>query len=131
MELTNKQIYEYAEKIENAFLNEKKYFPVKINFIIQKNKQILQQEKELIEKTRFEIIKKFGYLTKDESGNGYHIPQEKIEETNKELNDLLEFIQDLDIHTFNIEDIENVEFTPQQMDAILFMIDGDEDDLDD
>lgn len=127
MNLTNKQIYFYTEKIEKAFDNETKYFPVKINFIIQKNKQILQKEKELIDQSRFEIIKKFGFLEKETKGQ-YQIPIENIEETNKELDELLAISQNLDIYTINIEDIEDLEFTPQQMDAILFMIEEEDDD---
>jgi hypothetical protein len=40
----------------------------------------------------------------------------------KELNDLFSIEQELDIKTFHIDDLGSVEFTPAQMQTIMFMI---------
>lgn len=129
MKLKNKQIFEMANNLYRSFDGEKKYFPAKVNFCISKNKQILFKEYDEINTIRTEILNKYGKLDKEK--NTYSFEKDKIEIVNKELDDLLNMEQELNIYFIDIKDIENIEFTPQQMDAILFMIDGDEDDLDD
>ena len=129
MKLKNKQIFEMANNLYQSFEGEKKYFPAKINFCISKNKQLLFNEYDEINAIRAEILNKYGTLNKET--NTYSFEENKIKTVNKELNDLLNIEQDLNISFISIEDIKDIEFTPQQMDAILFMIDGDEDDLDD
>ena len=58
----------------------------------------------------------------DEEKQQYKIPDDKLEEASKELNDLFSIEQYLNIKTFSIESLGNAEFTPAQMQAMMFMI---------
>ena len=120
MKLTNVQIYNYANAYGEAFADFNAYLPVKANFILQKNVSALAAAAEEIEKARMGIAQHYGVL--NEEGTRYDIPQDKMIDVNKELQELFEIEQDLDIKTLSIEAFGNVEFTPAQMQAIMFMI---------
>lgn len=120
MKLTNYQIFEYTQNLFNIFKNDTLYIPVKANFYIQKNIKLIAVAGEEIEKSRLQIAQHYGALDKEK--NQYIIPSDKMAEANKEINDLFSIEQDLDIKTFKLEDLGNAEFTPKQMQAIMFMI---------
>ena len=122
MKLNNQQIYEYAQQL--SIFNECNIkMPVRINFYLQKNIQLIQHAAEEIERARLEIAAEYGTL--NETQTGYDIPVEKIQEANKELFDLFSLEQDLAIHQFLIDNFEGIELTYQQMSAIMFMIEED------
>ena len=118
MILTNQQIYEIYQNLAKAFLSETRYFPAKINFIIQKNLKILYEAAQEIENMRLNIISNYGKIDDD----NYMIYPENIEQANKELNDLSTIEQKINILYLTFQDIEDIELTPAQMGAILFMI---------
>ena len=120
MKLTNYQIFEYVQKLFNIFENNDLYIPVKANFYIQKNIRTIATAGEEIEKSRLQIAQHYGVLNQE--NKQYIIPADKIAEANKEINDLFSIEQDLDVKTFKLEDLGNIELTPQQMQAIMFMI---------
>lgn len=122
MILTNQQIYETYQKLAKVFLNETRYFPAKVNFIIQKNLKTLYEIAQEIENMRLNIINHYGKIHDDD----YIIYPENIEQANKELDDLSTVKQEVNILFLTFEDIANIEFTPAQMGAILFMIKEDE-----
>ena len=118
MFLCNQQIYENYQKLAKAFLNETRYFPAKANFVIQKNLKVFFEAAQEIENMRLNIIKNYGELKDNQS----IIYPENIQIANKELNDLSNIEQDINILYLQLKDIEDIEFTPAQMGAILFMI---------
>lgn len=120
MKLTNYQIFEYAQSLFDIFKNDNLYIPVKANFYIQKNIKLIAAAGEEIERSRLQIAQHYGILNHEQ--NQYIIPSDKIEEANKEVNDLFSIEQELDIKTFKLEDLGNAEFTPKQMQTIMFMI---------
>ena len=120
MKLNNQQIYQIANNVLSNLDNLNIYIPAKANFFIQKNISILAAAAQEIEKSRLEIAKHYGVL--DEEGQQYKIPEDKLEEASKELEDLFSIEQELDIKTFSIEALGNAEFTPAQMQAMMFMI---------
>lgn len=120
MKFNNQQIYQIANNTLSNLDNLDIYIPAKANFFIQKNISILAAAAQEIEKSRLEIAKHYGVL--DEEGQQYKIPEDKLEEASKELNDLFSIEQELDIKTFSIEALGNAEFTPAQMQAMMFMI---------
>ena len=120
MKFNNNEIYQLAGHITSNLDNLDIYIPAKANFFIQKNISILATAAQEIDKSRIEIAKHYGEL--DEQGQQYKIPEDKIEEASKELNDLFSIEQELDIKTFSIEALGNAEFTPAQMQAMMFMI---------
>lgn len=118
MKLTNNEIYQYAQNLRAFYIETK--MPVRINFYLQKNNQLIQQAAEEIDKARMEIGAQFGVA--NEEGTGYNIPPENMADANRELNDLFNLEQDIPIHKFKLDDFDGIELTYQQMSAIMFMI---------
>ena len=120
MKLTNEQIYNLTNSYTQEFVDFKSYIPAKVNFAIQKNMQILAAAAQGIEKTRMEVAKHYGVMS--ENGQGYEIPEDARPQVQQELNDLFSIEQELEIKTFSIDALGDVEFTPAQMQTIMFMI---------
>ena len=119
---SNAEIYSHSTALIKLFGNDNQnYFSAKINFIIQKNKNTLLDKAIEIEQARLEIIQKYGHLYEEDS-NQFVIPPEKVEIVNQELADLLSIEQELNILTIKIDDLDKVEFTPAQMEVLMFMI---------
>jgi hypothetical protein len=119
MKFSNNQIYEYGQKL-TIFSNNNSKMPVRINFYLQKNIQIITQAAEEIERTRLSLAAQYGTI--NETQTGYDIPNEYIETINRELNDLFSLEQELNIHQFKLEDFDSIELTYQELSAIMFMI---------
>ena len=122
MKLTNNEIYMHAQSLMMAFEDKEQKLPIKISFYLQKNKNTLLQLAQDIEQSRLEIARSYGEL--DQGTNQYIIPPEKMEEASKELNDLFNLEQDVQIYTINIDSFgDDLTITTAQMEAIMFMID--------
>ena len=74
MILTNKKIYNLARQLIEVFYDDKQKFPIKVNFYLQKNKNVLIKLAQDIEMARMEIIQSHGTL--DAESESYIIPQE-------------------------------------------------------
>ena len=66
------------------------------------------------------IAREFGELNED--GTQFIVPPAKMPEAQKEINDLFNLEQDLNIHIFKLDDFDGIELTYQQLSAIMFMI---------
>lgn len=120
MQLSNNFIYENAYKLYNLFNNNEQYIPIRLNFILRKNIQTLMNYMEQINEGRQAIGMQYGIPTED---GGFNVPTDKIDEANKELIDLGNIVQEVPIQTIKFNEIdENIKLTPQQMEAIMFMI---------
>lgn len=119
--MTNDEIYRCAIGIMNALSNIETPMPAAISFSITKNKKTISALAEDIEKYRIDILNRYG--AKIVENNIVSIPEEKVNDANKELEELLTISQEVRIYTFSIEDLQNVNLSPAQMEAILFMID--------
>ena len=121
MTLTNNEIYNYATGLVTEFgpdCNIK--LPVKINFFLQKNIKLLTEMAQDIDNSRMEIAKQYGVL--NENGTSYIVPDDKMEEAYRELNELFALTQEVNIRTFNINDFNDIELSYKQMNALMFMI---------
>ena len=117
--LTNNDIYFINEQFNKIFENSQQYLPAKVNFYIQKNKKKIAELAQEIEIARAEIIKNFGEQKEDQK---YYIPQDKIQEAQQELLDLLNIQQEIEVFTISLDDIENLHFTLPEMEALMIMI---------
>ena len=108
MKLTNKQIYDYILNLNQAFNNNQQKLPIKLNFYLQKNKNLLLDLSNEIEKMRMEIIQTYGKPDL-ENTNTYIIPKEDIETAQKELDELLKIEQEVNIYKMKFEEITNDE----------------------
>jgi hypothetical protein len=121
--LTNREIFTIGNAFEGAFQNDERYLPAKINFKIEKNKKNILDKMNEIEESRIKTIREFG----EEKDGQIQIPNEKVEEVNKEIAELFDIEQEMNIFMISFEDIENLEFTSAEMSALLFMIEDPED----
>lgn len=122
MKLTNNEIYSYAIALNEAFTDTTQRLPMKINFYLQKNKKILMELGQDIEASRAEIIRNYGELIED--GTQYSIPASNIEAAQKELEDLLNLEQEVNIYMIKSDSLpDDISLTTGQMEAIMFMID--------
>lgn len=121
--LTNREIFTIGNAFEGAFQNDERYLPAKINFKIEKNRKNILDKMNEIEESRIKTIRKFG----EEKDGQIQIPNEKVEKVNKEIAELFDIEQEMNIFMISFEDIENLEFTSAEMSALLFMIEDPED----
>jgi len=122
MKMTNNEIYIYTRQLMEAFQDGEQRLPIKVNFYLQKNKNTLLALAQDIEKARLEIAQTYGVL--DESGEQYQIPNEKLADASKELEDLFNLEQDVNIYKINIDSLsDDLTLTTAQMEAIMFMVD--------
>lgn len=122
--LTNNQIYNYTNSLIEQFLNTDIKFPVRVNFYLQKNKNTLLSLAQEIEQERVKIAQEYGVL--NEETQQYEVPPEKIQETRKKLDDLFNLTQEVKLYKIKLEDFGNIELTSGQMQALLFMIEDEE-----
>ena len=121
MKLTNLQIYNHASALLEEFGAECDLkLPVRINFFLQKNIQILTTLGKEVETARLAIIQQYGSLSED--GNSYVIPNDKVSVASAELEELLSLEQDVTIRTFKLSDFDTVDLSYKQMNALMFMI---------
>ena len=122
MTMTNNEIYTYTRQLMDAFSDGEQKLPIKINFYLQKNKNTLLALAQDIERSRLEIAQSFGTL--DEAGEQYVIPNDKLAEASKELEDLFNLEQDVAIHKISIDSLnDDLMLSAAQMEALMFMID--------
>ena len=122
MIMTNNEIYTYTRQLMEAFQDGEQRLPVKVNFYLQKNKNTLLALAQDIEKARIEIAQTYGTL--DETGEQYQIPNEKLADASKELDDLFNLEQEVNISKINIDSLsDDLTLTTAQMEAIMFMVD--------
>ena len=121
MQIKNIDIIKFYENLKKVFNNDEKYFPAKITFIILKNIKTFNVLAEEIYIARNNIIQHYGVQDKEDN-DSFIIPDEYKEIAQKELDDLIELEQEVPILKIKFSDIENLEFTMNQMEAIMFMI---------
>ena len=124
MKFNNQQIYDYATALVSLKQNHNLYIPVKANFVLQKNINAMIAAAQDIESARLGIARHYGTL--DQEQGQYLIPEDKAAAAGKELQDLFSLEQEINIRQFALDDLGNAEFTPAQMQAIMFMISEEE-----
>lgn len=121
--MTNLEIYAYADALMNAF-KEEMTLPVKVNFYLQKNMTRMVEAAKDIEKTRMEIIERYG--TRSEDGQNIEVPADMAEVVNKELEDLFTLEQEIKVNEIALDAFDGIDLTSAQVAAISFMIKDEE-----
>ena len=120
-DMTNLEIYNIATNLAEAFRDNTQKLPVKVNFFLQKNKKTLIALAQEIEEARLDIAKKYGTL--DIESGSYAVEAENVEVAQKDLANLFNIDQQVDIKMISYDDIDpDMELTTAQMEALLFMI---------
>ena len=118
--MSNAQIYALSNKLDSVLNSETRYMPAKIAYFIHKNKTKISEHFSIIEQARFGIIRHYGTL--DETTGSYNVPNEVLIKANQELEELLQIEQDIDISMIKLDDLVELDFTFEQMEALSFMI---------
>lgn len=121
--MTNLEIYAYADALMNAF-KEEITLPVKVNFYLQKNMTRMIEAGKEVEKTRMEIIQKYGTPTED--GQNIEVSADMVETVNKELEDLFALEQEIKVNEIALDAFDGIDLTSAQVAAIAFMIKDEE-----
>lgn len=126
--MSNLDILNTATALIEAFQSEEaknQQFPVKVNFFLQKNMNALIEMARDVEKTRSDIITKYGEPSPD-NNEQYIVPDDKIEEAAKELNDLFTLEQEVAVNMLKLDWFDGIDMTAQQVAAITYMIEDEE-----
>lgn len=126
--MSNLDILNTATALIEAFQSEEtknQQFPVKVNFFLQKNMNTLIEMARDVEKTRSDIITKYGEPSPD-NDEQYIVPDDKIEEAAKELNDLFALEQEVAVNMLKLDWFDGIDMTAQQVAAITYMIEDEE-----
>ena len=123
--MTNNEIYNHANNLLSAFEDMANLsLPVKVHFYFQKNMDKVVTMAQDIEKSRTEILNKYGTL--DPETQTYKFEEETVEKVNQDMADLFSLEQEVKIHVIPMEWIEDMELTAKQVNAFSFMFDIDE-----
>lgn len=120
MKFKNNEIYILANALVTNLKEFSGYIPAKANFFIQRNTNALTAAAREIEETRLGILKHYG--TTNEETRHFDISDENRALAEKELLELFEIEQEIDIKTFSLDSLGDTNFTTEQMQAIMFMI---------
>ena len=110
--MKNLEIYNIAISLMENFKDELN-LPVKVNFYLQKNMTAIVEMAQEIDKTRKEIIEKFGTPVK-EGSDEITVAPENLDAANKELTDLFELEQDVKIYPIKLDWFGDINFSSQQ-----------------
>lgn len=119
--LTNGEIVKIIQANEQI---KYKTLPIKASYAISKNLNILNREIKAYEQERLKLIDKYG--SKDEEGkliieNG-SFKIDNVQEFNEKFKELAEISNELEIHSLNIDILENEKFSPIELEAIDYML---------
>lgn len=123
-QFSNQEILSYAQQLSKVILNaaEDIELPVRVNFYLQKNIKTFLKAAQEINEMRLKIGKKYGEY--DKETQSYQIQDKnKLELAQQDLKNLLSIDQILDIYMISLTDIEDLKLTVAEMNAMLFMID--------
>lgn len=122
--MQNLEIYNLANALLDNFQNMDMTLPVKVNFYFQKNMTTIIEMAQELDKSRMAIFEKYG-IRDDESGQ-YKFDPDDVEVVNKELTDLFTLEQEVKLNMLKLEWFDNVELSAQQVAAISFMIEDED-----
>ena len=126
--MSNTEIYNTATALSELFttmVQAEMKLPVKVNFYFQKNMNSLIAMAQELEQERTNIIMKYGTPT-PEDPEKVMIDPEQLDNANKELSDLFSLEQEVAINAIELDWFDGINMTPQQVNAITFMIKDEE-----
>ena len=126
--MSNTEIYNTASALSGLFttmVQAEMKMPVKVNFYFQKNMNVLIAMAQELEQERTNIIMKYG-TQNPENPDQVMIPPEQLDAANAELGDLFDLEQEVTINAIELDWFDGINMTPQQVNAITFMIKDEE-----
>lgn len=124
MKLSNKRILEDVQRLGEI---SQKQLPVKVSYAIAKNISKIESELKIYNAEREKLIEQYsekdidGKIKADEKGQVI-FEKEKIAEWDKDIKELLEIENEVEIHIFNIMLLDGYSMTPSELMLIDYMI---------
>lgn len=118
--MRNIEIMSYYYKLEKQYVNMKS-LPARVSFAIVRNLNIFRVIVHDIEQVKYEILKRYGDLDR-KTFDKFKIREENIEIANKELEELGNTDTKVDIMKIKLSDIQDLQFTPDEIETLMFMI---------
>ena len=123
--MTNNEIYTHANNLlgeceDIASLS----LPVKVHFYFQKNIDEIVKMAQEIDKSRTEILNKYGTLNSETQT--YSFEEEVVEKVNQDIAELFSLEQEVKIHMIPMHWVEDMELTAKQVNAFSFMLEFEE-----
>lgn len=124
MKLSNEKIINSISILRDI---SQKQLPIKASYKIAKNIKNINRELEVYDEERKKLIELHsqtddnGEVATNESGN---IVFKDEKSWKKDIEELLSIENDIEIHEFNIDDLEGCNMSPAELIAIDFMING-------
>lgn len=116
MQLTNRKIINTKDALAKM-LNTS--LPIKQAYHIKKTAESIKRQILFIEGQRVDLVKKYG----EKDGDNYKIVDTKKETAFfKEYNAILDINEEIDVRELSIDELEQVELTPNEFETIEFMI---------
>lgn len=100
--MTNTDIYTVYESLAKLSHDKELKMPAKVGYTILKNRNLLEPYYKALMESRYSIIEK--YAEKNDEGQ-LEVPSEKLGEANKELADLLEMEEEIQLTKLNVESL--------------------------
>ena len=124
VKLSNEQIINDANKLRAI---SEKQLPIKVSYALAKNIGKIESELKVYNKERNKLLDQ--YATKDEKGEFKFDKEGQVifkdgckEKWDKDINELLEIENEIDIHKFNINELEGYSISPSELMVIDYMI---------
>ena len=124
MTLSNGFIYNCARQLMKFNENPHNEMSVILNYYIQSNANKIIEAGMEIEKSIQFIQRKYGEPLPDDSTT-YKIKKEFEDQAQKELNDLANIKQNIEIQMIKLSDLKDVKLSTEELQSILFMIEDD------
>ena len=123
IKLTNLDILNLCAIWQTNFIQQenKKAFPVKVFFYLQKNMQTILSLQSEVQQYYQDIIHKYQDKELTEDGQ-ITIQSDKIEIANREINELLALPQEVNIYPISLEAFGDISLTAEEMQIIMPMI---------
>ena len=116
--MTNKQVIDLYNGL--CKLEEKKVqLPIIVGYGLAKDKTLLEEEVKLIYNFQHKILLKYGNYNNEKD---IIVPKEKVDEANKELEELLNMENGIELVQIPITAFKDLQFTLEEMKALQYII---------
>ena len=84
--MTNLEIYTLYQALVNLSQNNNIQMPIKVGYLILKNKNLLEPYYKSLEEARMSVVKRYGV---QDSNGDFRVPDDKLKIANEELDEIL------------------------------------------
>lgn len=126
MKISNEKILNDAAQLKEI---SNKQLPIKVSYAIAKNISKLEADLKTYNEERAKLIKKYVEIAEDgqilQDGYGQIVFKDNSKELwEKDIKELLSVENEIDIHKFNISELEGYSMKPSELVLIEYMIEG-------